>query len=75
MKYRIQCDLCYVNLSDMNSLLNYVEGVKSNCASGLDNGESITRSTRYHFCQHDNTNPTRCQDYQSIDFDGVVITH
>ena len=75
-KYRVQCDVCYVNLADMNALLNYIEGIKATCASGVDaGGGTIIRSSRYHFCQHDNTPPTRCQNYENIDFDGAPITH
>lgn len=69
MKYRIKADISFATRSDAIDFLNYIETIKHNVASGLDNGENINRSARFHECKHDDNPPTRCGNYINVDFD------
>jgi hypothetical protein len=75
MKYRIKTDVSFASRTDALSFLNYLELIKSNCATGTENDQLIIREARFHECKHDDLVPTSCKNYTVIDFTGEQIIH
>lgn len=73
MKYRVEVDIAFVNVADAIAFLDHVETIKTKPYEPTGSEAiSLYRSSLYGTELYDNTEMTTTD---SVDFDGVQITH